>query len=567
MSAETINQKKLLKECDNNFVHKSKLYYCSSFEYEQQVSSSLENSSSINKFGNSSKLKTEVINKGHILQEVNIIDSTEYRFYTGRRPIVVDTKNDLHLFFAKTGEETDYVYHVVSEDKGASWSEPEIISVHTHPNLSMSTYSRYHIDEVSAAIDNSDNFHIIYSYEGNPLYHSSWAAYPSNHINYVSNESGEWNTFRNVLNDSLIQTEQGNGQTVSYLNDPMILSRNGDQYFAATDYAWWAPKYNFAFAAREDDEWTEAHALHTIDRGEIDRRTLQSASLMHDSNNMYALWFNRYTAEIRGKTQNGTEWTTPYTIHQSTHPGDPIVRRYYDASTISGNESCKMILGRSDHEMTLNKIYVIEKNSNGWDVDSLTLLDSLYALSASQTDKDLNIYYEIQTANGHCIKFVQYDESGFSEPARFRDEYGDSIFYFIGSPETKSGPLVYQTVDREKGIWYLKTALLNPETDVDYPADQTISTEFSLFDNYPNPFNSRTIIRYTLPKSSAVKLDIYDIKGGHVKTLVKAVQNSGRYEIEWNGKDGNNMQVSSGVYFYQLKTNKFHQVKSMLYIK
>ncbi len=85
--------------------------------------------------------------------------------------------------------------------------------------------------------------------------------------------------------------------------------------------------------------------------------------------------------------------------------------------------------------------------------------------------------------------------------------------------------------------------------------------------NYPNPFNPETTISFNLPESAEVKVEIYNIKGQRVKTLMDCTTVSGKYELVWAGKDDNNKPVSSGVYFYQLNTSSKIVTKRMLMLK
>jgi len=73
--------------------------------------------------------------------------------------------------------------------------------------------------------------------------------------------------------------------------------------------------------------------------------------------------------------------------------------------------------------------------------------------------------------------------------------------------------------------------------------------------NYPNPFNPETKIVFNLPVEGNVKLEIYNIKGQKVKTLMDCYTSPGDFELIWNGRDDNNKPVGSGVYFYQLNIN------------
>ena len=93
------------------------------------------------------------------------------------------------------------------------------------------------------------------------------------------------------------------------------------------------------------------------------------------------------------------------------------------------------------------------------------------------------------------------------------------------------------------------------------PKTIIVPGQTSLNQNYPNPFNPSTTIEYDLGfgdgPNQRVNLNIYDILGRTVKTLLfNEDQTIGRYQIRWDGKDENNIPVSSGVYFVYLQTDK-----------
>ena len=88
-----------------------------------------------------------------------------------------------------------------------------------------------------------------------------------------------------------------------------------------------------------------------------------------------------------------------------------------------------------------------------------------------------------------------------------------------------------------------------------------------LGNNYPNPFNPRTIINYSITKSGSVKVSIYNIKGQIVRTLVNDNKEAGRYSAVWNGKDNNNKDVASGLYLYRIESLDFSATKKMMLMK
>jgi len=86
--------------------------------------------------------------------------------------------------------------------------------------------------------------------------------------------------------------------------------------------------------------------------------------------------------------------------------------------------------------------------------------------------------------------------------------------------------------------------------------------DFSLSQNYPNPFNPSTKIQFALPKESFTKLEIFNAIGEKVSTLVSENLSAGIYEYEWNAKE-----LSSGIYFYRLITDKFSGIKKMILLR
>ena len=94
-----------------------------------------------------------------------------------------------------------------------------------------------------------------------------------------------------------------------------------------------------------------------------------------------------------------------------------------------------------------------------------------------------------------------------------------------------------------------------------------IPEDFALGQNYPNPFNPVTNMDYTLPQRSRVTISIYNVLGQEIKNLVDREQDYGFHSISWDGTDMNGREVSSGVYFTQMRSTSFSQTKKMLLLK
>ncbi|MCK4653316.1 MAG: T9SS type A sorting domain-containing protein, partial [Candidatus Cloacimonetes bacterium] len=91
---------------------------------------------------------------------------------------------------------------------------------------------------------------------------------------------------------------------------------------------------------------------------------------------------------------------------------------------------------------------------------------------------------------------------------------------------------------------------------------------FALNQNYPNPFNPQTTISFSVAQTlSFVNLEIYNIKGQKVKTLVNEKLNAGAHQVIWHGKDENGKSVSSGIYFYKMDSGRYTSVMKMILMK
>lgn len=104
-------------------------------------------------------------------------------------------------------------------------------------------------------------------------------------------------------------------------------------------------------------------------------------------------------------------------------------------------------------------------------------------------------------------------------------------------------------------------------TDVEYEYDPVIPEKYQLEQNYPNPFNLATKISFDIKQHSKVKLEIFNLLGKKITTLINKQLPAGSYNITWNGTDENNNTMPSGVYFYQLHTDNHTSSKKMILLK
>jgi len=98
-------------------------------------------------------------------------------------------------------------------------------------------------------------------------------------------------------------------------------------------------------------------------------------------------------------------------------------------------------------------------------------------------------------------------------------------------------------------------------------ANEILPDQITLFDNYPNPFNPETKIKFYLPNREWVQLDIFNINGQLVKTLYSGILPEGMHSFKWNGTSNRDIAVSSGVYLYVLRYSHGSLTKKMILMR
>jgi len=98
---------------------------------------------------------------------------------------------------------------------------------------------------------------------------------------------------------------------------------------------------------------------------------------------------------------------------------------------------------------------------------------------------------------------------------------------------------------------------------------ERLPKSYSLSQNYPNPFNPSTVISYAIPegRSVQVRLDVYNLRGQMIKTLVNEMREPGEYRVHWDGRDKQGDQAPSGVYLYRIRAGEYIQARKMVILR
>jgi hypothetical protein len=157
-----------------------------------------------------------------------------------------------------------------------------------------------------------------------------------------------------------------------------------------------------------------------------------------------------------------------------------------------------------------------------------------------------NFYHILTNNNGDSLIELSEADSAFDT-----EDYPDGDYRIFVEAYDEYGNSVLDSMDvRFRNGNYISNSPF------------AIPNEIQLEQNHPNPFNSSTVIRYTIPHSCEVTLTVYDVLGRKVRVLVDGFQAVGQHSGVFDGEE-----LSSGIYFYQLKAGEIVATKKMVYLR
>jgi hypothetical protein len=235
-----------------------------------------------------------------------------------------------------------------------------------------------------------------------------------------------------------------------------------------------------------------------------------------------------------------------------------VVTSGNDLVEIFGANERLFILERSTYYDHNSPQYYISVNKYSTHNDTLTFLSKVFSYSSG-----VGLIDEIECTDS----LIRYNSSYtyLNSSAYLTEPNG---YFSSSAPAGLSGNKIY-CISRDVFHLYYSTKIYeNNIYSAEYIYNPTSVNEisnvknFNLNQNYPNPFNPSTKIQYEIPKSGLVTIKVYDELGREIKTLVDQYKNKGSYEINFTA-----VNLSSGVYFYQLRAGNFVSTKKMILLK
>ncbi|MBI9071506.1 MAG: T9SS type A sorting domain-containing protein [Melioribacteraceae bacterium] len=257
-------------------------------------------------------------------------------------------------------------------------------------------------------------------------------------------------------------------------------------------------------------------------------------------NNFYGPFSSTPRALFNGVLQSNSysSWTTVLNNELSSEVSFGIeLSGSIDGSNFSINSKITRLADTPESDLILNLV-IVE--------------DVLYAGRNGVSDHD-NVMRSIGTgSNGIAVDLSLNESKDYIASLNFSDLWNTEAVSVVAFIQSKSSKKIYHS----ETIAYSNLGI----TDVE--ESETLPLSFELKQNYPNPFNPATVISYQLAVNSFVRLQVFNVLGKEIKTLVSQNQQPGDYKINFDASE-----LSSGTYFYQLNTGGHTLTKKMLLIR
>ena len=326
---------------------------------------------------------------------------------------------------------------------------------------------------------------------------------------------------------------------------------------------------------REDAATTEVSLTFTLGAAATSVEVVRFA-IVDPSEGTAAVRDVDYTAKLNAIIiipVGATEGTTTLTLTPINDEDEEGLKALgVRATLISTNETLSTDIELRDDETPSTSIALSADPSTLSEDAALTIVTVTATLDGKALEEDATVRLAIDDEST-ATRDVDYDAlftpiieipagsltgtmSFYVDPVADNLEEGDEIIRLVGTIDGLEGGEVEITLSDPGASEAAKAAV------------QTRPEAFALADNFPNPFNPTTTIRYALPQAADVELTVYNVVGQPVRTLVAEYQSAGRYAVEWDATNDSGHSLSSGMYFYRLQAGgEFLKVKKMLLLK
>jgi hypothetical protein len=236
--------------------------------------------------------------------------------------------------------------------------------------------------------------------------------------------------------------------------------------------------------------------------------------------------------------------------------------RYIGLADLTGDGHPELITQQSSADAGL-AVY-LNDGSGGFDLSPMTNIDGYGGVAmVGHLDRNEHADLYVGRAKFNITTLSGNGDGSFNKPVGY---FGVATGSGLMADLDLDGydDLVVPSPGGFRVVWNMASDVTSTQ---EYLIEELLPVNYTLDQNYPNPFNPETVINYSLPRASQVRLTIHNILGQWVATLVEGVQLAGEHTVAWNGRNSQNHAVASGVYFYRLVAGDQDETRKMLLLK
>lgn len=268
-------------------------------------------------------------------------------------------------------------------------------------------------------------------------------------------------------------------------------------------------------------------------------------------------WF--YDAHKIQRGGDPTQLASNSTIGKTMEYGKMyIVQMYYNVDNFSWNGSST---AEEPRERVIPESFTYTEKADYEVIDIVNITSNVTEIGVFEEDECVGAV----VVEDSCAQILVYSDNANRDPIPFTFEI--VIGRGLSIPFKDYLVLNHMTGEFEPSVIISGRQVYSAIKFGDQEEPENIISRPILNGNYPNPFNPTTTISFSLPSEQKIELTIYNIKVQKVKTLYSGTADEGEHTVIWEGKDTNNKLVSSGIYFYKLKTNNKELTRKMLMMK
>lgn len=467
---------------------------------------------------------------------------------TGTRPeksvLLFDSYSNPHIFVARSNDLDQWVEHY-HKDGGDLWQNDTIYDFHN--------VGGKFIYELSADTGPDGSFHLLILKTRSDIDSDDyWDAWINSYLYHLSNSAGYW------------QIELIQNYDMPYTYDHQIKS-----------------------SSRQDMQIDKDGYIHVIFGEQINGNGMPDPSRLMYATNRPGSWVFETALNPDAGTRDEAGWMASLCLDSS---GTPYVTCMYKKRVSSGSAAyCKLLLLKRLGPDNWSVEVIADTDDGYYGPDGRTYTGGLSHIVFDIYNKPHIIFSDVASAhwgiggtNRLSLGNIRYGvfEDGVWNIRTIYHQPPPTSFYsglemhgmcLIVSSLTDSIRIIGQELDVTAAFQYtsnlLSFSFANTSTDVEEESGDLLPQECSLSQNYPNPFNPVTTIEYNIPARSHVTIEVYNILGQKIRTLVDELKSAGDFRTTWDGNDSNGVRAPTGIYFYLFRAGDFNETKKMLLLK